>query len=144
MATNDQQPEHENAESRRQERRAQANQDYHDTPESRIQPDRNDPKSHHERTRDGDGNQDFSTIGDDGTSDGVATVVTGSGSNNNGPGGAVGDKTASPSDDGTQGGGQSKQPHLHTPSAQSSHQASGPRGDHGQSGHKGSRSGNQE
>jgi hypothetical protein len=144
MATNDQQPDHENAESRRQERRAQGNQDYHDTPESRIQPDRNDPRGHHDRTRDGDGNQDFSTIGDDGTSDGVATIVTGSGANNNGPGGNIGDKTDSPSDMGTKGGGSSKQPHLNTPSAQSSHQAGGPRGDHGQSGHKGSRSGNQE
>jgi len=66
----------------------------------------------------------------------IKTTTTGSGSNNNEPGGAVGDKTTIPSDTGTQGGGQRKQPHLHTPSAQSLHQASRPRGDHGRSGNQ--------
>ncbi|OON67939.1 hypothetical protein [Hymenobacter sp. CRA2] len=132
------------------DQREEDKQNYRDTPESRYQPDRNNPQRHHDRDPqdDGDATQDFNTIGDDGTSDGIAKTTAGSGGNNGGPGGRVGDKTASPNRDqgGTKGAGTSHQDQLRTPSAQGPHQGQGDKrndADHGQSGQAGSRSGRQ-
>ncbi|GAB2961147.1 hypothetical protein GCM10027048_31490 [Hymenobacter coalescens] len=130
------------------DQREQDKQNYRNTPESRYQPDRNNPQRHHDRDPqdDGDATQDFNTIGDDGTSDGVAKTTAGSGANNGGPGGRVGSKTQSPAAEGTKGAGTVHQDQLRTPSTQGPHQGQGDMrddADHGQSGQAGSRSGRQ-
>lgn len=130
------------------DQREQDKQHYRDTPESRYQPDRNNPQRHHDRDPqdDGDATPDFNTIGDDGTSDGVAKTNAGSGGNNGGPGGRVGDNTQSPAAEGTRGAGNVHQDQLRTPSAQGPHHGQGDMrddADHGQSGQAGARSGRQ-
>jgi hypothetical protein len=110
------------------DQREQDKENYRNTPESRYQPDRNNPQRHHDRDPqdDGDATQDFNTIADDGTSDGVAKTSAGSGANNGGPGGRVQDQDArsgNADQGGTQGAGRKDQDdsHLRTPSAQGSH-----------------------
>jgi hypothetical protein len=139
-----------NAEERRQERREQDKENYRNAPESRYQPDRNNPPRHHDRDPqdDGDATQDFNTIGDDGTSDGIAKTTAGSGGNNGGSGGLVQDtntRSGNADQGGTQGGGSKSedQAHLRTPSAQGSNRSQGNSHDQGQSGKHGSRSGDQ-
>ncbi|AYA38557.1 hypothetical protein D3Y59_16790 [Hymenobacter oligotrophus] len=139
-----------NADERRQERREEDKGNYRNAPESRYQPDRNNPPRHHDRNPndDGDATQDFNTIADDGTSDGIAKTAAGSGANNLGSGGLVQDTNTRSRDadqGGTQGGGRKSddQSHLRTPSAQSSHRSQGNSHDGGQSAQKGSRSGEQ-
>lgn len=139
-----------NADERRQERREEDKEAYRNAPESRYQPDRNNPQRHHDRDPqdDGDATQDFNTIADDGTSDGIAKTAAGSGANNLGSGGLVQDtntRSGNADQGGTQGGGSKTedQAHLRTPSAQGSHQHQGNSHPDGQSGRRGSGSGEQ-
>lgn len=106
------------------------------TPEQRLQ---------EARAVDVNANPDYDTIAPDGSTDGVATTVVGSGANNGGVNAQVGEDTQSPSNTGTKGAATSRHPDQMTPSAQTSHSSGqSRRGDHGESGHKGSRSGNQQ
>ena len=135
--------EHENAETRRQERREHDKEEYRREGIEMRQggPDPNLP--HHERTHTGEGFYSPDSTADTGSSDGVSSVISGDGGNTPGRHAELNPDTTSSSPDGTKGAGSSSQPHLHTPSAQSSHTAKGPRGDGGQGKAGGSKSGKQ-
>jgi len=138
MATNEQ---HENAESRRQERREHDKEQYRNEGDEMRQGGPDPNLHHHDRTRDGDPNFTPDSQADTGSSDGVATTIGGDGGNTPG---RHADTTSPNKDQGsTTGAGQSREPHLRTPSAQTSHTSSGPRGDGGQGASQGSKSGNQ-
>ena len=80
MATeNENQPQHENAESRRQERREEAKADYRENGDDMRQGGPDPDLPHRLRSRSGDGNFDPNVQADDQTSDGVATTVASSG-----------------------------------------------------------------
>ncbi|RZK93343.1 MAG: hypothetical protein EOO62_32110, partial [Hymenobacter sp.] len=63
---------HENAETRRQERRAEASNDYREQGDDMRQGGPDPDLAHRLRTRSGDGNFDPNVQAEDGTSDGVA------------------------------------------------------------------------
>jgi len=142
MATNEQ---HENAESRRQERREHDKEQYRNEGDEMRQGGPDPNLHHHDRTRDGDPNFTPDSQADTGSSDGVATTIGGDGGNTPGRHADTSPDTTSPNKDqgGTTGAGQSREPHLRTPSAQTSHTSSDPRGDGGQGASQGSKSGNQ-
>ena len=80
MATeNENQPQHENAESRRQERREHDKQEYREQGDDMRQGGPDPDLAHRLRTRSGDGNFDPNVQAEDGTSDGVAAHVGSSG-----------------------------------------------------------------
>lgn len=145
MATNEQQPEHENAESRRQERRERDKEQYRNEGNEMRQGGPDPNLHHHDRTRSGDGNFTPDSESESGSTDGIATTIAGSGGNNGGRYHNLDEITPTDGDQGgTTGAGQSREPQLRTPSAQTSHTSKGPRGDHGRGGSQGSKSGNQE
>ena len=145
MATNNQQPEHENAKSRRQERREHDKEQYRNEGNEMRQGGPDPNLQHHDRTRPGDGGFTPDSESETGSTDGIATTITGDGGNNGGRYRNLDEVTPTDSDQGgTKGAGQSREPHLRTPSAQTSHTSKGPRGDHGRGGSQGSKSGNQE
>jgi cobalamin biosynthesis protein CobT len=71
--------EHENAESRRQERREEANKDYREQGDDMRQGGPDPDLPHRMRSRPGDGNYDPNVQADDQTSDGVAAHIGSSG-----------------------------------------------------------------
>ena len=80
MATeNENQPHHENAETRRQERREEAKADYQEQGDDMRQGGPDPDLAHRLRTRSGDGNFDPNVQADDQTSDGVAKTVASDG-----------------------------------------------------------------
>ncbi|HEX8427738.1 hypothetical protein [Hymenobacter sp.] len=138
---------HENAESRRQERREHDKEQYRQEGIEMGQEGPNPNLHHHDRTRTGDGNFTPDSQAETGSTDGIATTISGDGGNNGGRYHNLDEAKASgtPNADqgGTTGAAQSREPHLRTPSAQTSHTSKGPRGDHGGDGSQGSNSGNQ-
>ena len=73
------QPDHENAETRRQERREHDKQAYREQGDDMRQGGPDPDLPHRLRTRAGDGNFDPNVAAEDGTSNGVATTVASSG-----------------------------------------------------------------
>ena len=71
--------EHENAETRRHERREEANQDYREKGDDMQQGGPDPDLAHRLRSRAGDGSYDPNVQAEDGTSDGVAAHVGSSG-----------------------------------------------------------------
>ena len=142
MATNH---EHENAETRRQERREHDKENYRREGDEMRQGGPNPDLPHHERTRTGEGFYSPDSTSDTGSSDGVSSIVSGDGGNTPCRHAELNPDTTSPNQDqgGTPGGGSSREPHLRTPSAQTTHSAKGPRADGGQGQAGGSKSGNQ-
>lgn len=141
----DKQP-HENAESRRQERREHDKEQYRNQGDEMRQGGPHPDLQHHHRTRSGDGNFTPDSRAETGSTDDIAKTVSGDGNNNGGRYHNLDEVKASPTPDANQGGigaAQSREPHLRTPSAQTSHTSKGPRGDHGGDGNQGSESGNQ-
>ncbi|MDF7813247.1 hypothetical protein [Hymenobacter sp. YC55] len=138
---------HENAESRRQERREHDKEQYRKEGNEMGQGGPDPNLQHHDRTRSGDGSFTPDSQAETGSTDGIATTISGDGGNNGGRYHNLDEVKASstPNADqgGTTGAGQSREPHLRTPSAQTSHTSKGPRGDHGGDGSQGSKSGNQ-
>jgi hypothetical protein len=137
---------HENAESRRQERREHDKEQYRNEGDEMRQGGPDPNMAHHDRTRDGNGNFTPDSQSDTGSSDGIAKTTAGSGANNGGRYHTFDEvDNSSPNADqgGTPGAGQSREPHLRTPSAQTSHTSKGPQSEGGQSQSQGSKSGNQ-
>ena len=102
---------HENAETRRQERREEANAEYREQGDDMLQggPDADLP--HRLRSRPGDGNYDPNVQADDQTSDGVAAHVGSSGQGaSKRPGDTINDKNKAPDrlDEHNVGGGDIK------------------------------------
>ena len=84
MATeNENQPQHENAESRRQERREEAKADYRENGDDMRQGGPDPDLPHRMRSREGDGNFDPDVQADDQIANGVAKTVAGDGQNSN-------------------------------------------------------------
>jgi hypothetical protein len=81
MSTQAENPEnhHENAESRRQERREEANKDYREQGDDQRQGGPDPDLPHRLRSRSGDGNYSPDSQADDQTSDGVAAHIGSSG-----------------------------------------------------------------
>ena len=137
---------HENAESRRQERREHDKEQYRNEGNDMRQGGPDPNLQHHDRTRSGDGNFTPDSQAETGSSDGIAKTIGGDGGNNGGRYHNLDEVNASSSaadQGGTKGAAKSREPHLNTPSAQTSHTSKGPRGDHGQGGSQGSKSGKQ-
>ncbi|PJJ54798.1 hypothetical protein [Hymenobacter chitinivorans] len=138
--------EHSNAESRRQERREHDKEQYRKEGIEMGQegPDPNLP--HHARSRTGDGKFMPDSQAETGSTDGIAKTIAGSGANNGGRYHSLDEvNNSSPNADqgGTPGAGQSREPQLRTPSAQTSHTSKGPQSEGGESQSQGSKSGNQ-
>ena len=72
-------PDHENAETRRHERREEANAEYREKGDDMRQGGPDPDLAHRLRTRSGDGNFDPNVQAEDGTSDGVAAHIGSSG-----------------------------------------------------------------
>ncbi|MGI4863895.1 MAG: hypothetical protein ACRYFZ_08225 [Janthinobacterium lividum] len=72
-------PDHENAETRRHERREEANAEYREQGDDMRQGGPDPDLAHRMRTRSGDGNFDPNVQAEDGTSDGVAAHIGSSG-----------------------------------------------------------------
>lgn len=142
MATN---PEYENAETRRQERREHDKETYRREGDEMRQGGPNPDLPHHARTRTGEGFYSPDSTAETGSSDGVSSVISGDGGNTPGRHAELNPDTTSPNKDqgGTKGASSSRKPHLRTPSAQTSHTAKGPRADGGQGKAGGSKSGKQ-
>jgi hypothetical protein len=138
---------HGNAESRRQERREHDKEEYRKegTEMGQGGPDPN--LGHHERTRTGDGSFTPDSVSETGSTDGIAKTIGGSGGNNGGRYHSLDEvkKSSTPDadEDGNMGAAQSREPHLRTPSAQTSHTSKGPQSKGGESASQGSKSGNQ-
>ena len=81
MATEPENQTHDNAESRRQERREEANAEYREQGDDMRQGGPDPDLAHRLRTRGGDGNFDPDVQADDQTSNGVAKTVAGDGQN---------------------------------------------------------------
>jgi len=79
MATNEEYQPHENAETRRQERREHDKEDYREQGDDMRQGGPDPDLAHRLRTRSGDGNFDPNVQAEDGTSDGVAAHIGSSG-----------------------------------------------------------------
>lgn len=145
MSTNH---EHENAETRRQERREHDKENYRREGDEMRQGGPDPNLQHHDRKRAGEGFYSPDSTADTGSSDGVASVVSvvsGDGGNTPGRHAELNPDTTSPNQDqgGTKGAASSREPNLRTPSAQTAHTAKGPRGDGGQGKAGGSKSGKQ-
>jgi hypothetical protein len=144
METNDK---HENAESRRQERREHDKEEYRKEGIEMGQEGPNPNLGHHERTRTGDGSFTPDSEAETGSTDGIAKTIAGSGGNNGGRYHSLDEvkESGTPNADegGNLGAGQSREPHLRTPSAQTSHTSKGPQSEGGESTSQGSKSGNQ-
>lgn len=139
---------HDNAESRRQKRREHDKEQYRQEGNEMRQGGPEPNLSHHDRTRSGDGSFTPDSQADTGSSDGIAKTIGGDGGNNGGRYHNLDEVQHSPTPDadqnGTMGAGESREPQLRTPSAQTSNTSQGPRSEQGQSGSQGSKSGNQQ
>ena len=142
METNNQ---HENAESRRQERREHDKEQYRNEGDEMRQGGPDPNLRHHDRTRDGNPAFRPDSEAETGSPDGVGSVISGDGGNTPGRHAETSPDTTSPNKDqgGTKGAGSSRESQLNTPSAQTSHTSKGPRSDGGESARQGSKSGNQ-
>ncbi|TGD81246.1 hypothetical protein [Hymenobacter wooponensis] len=144
MSTNEK---HENAESRRQERREHDKEEYRKEGIEMGQEGPNPNLGHHERSRTGDGRFVPDSEADSGSTDGIAKTIAGSGGNNGGRYHSLDEVKESnvmgSNEGGTTGAAQSREPQLRTPSAQTSHTSKGPQSEGGESTSQGSKSGNQ-
>lgn len=134
---------HDNAESRRQERREHDKEQYRREGNEMRQGGPDPNLQHHDRTRPGDGSFTPDSQADTGSSDGVATTIAGDGGNNGGRYHNLDEAQASTTPDQETSAGASREPHLRTPSAQTSHTSKGPSREQGQSGNQGGKSGKQ-